>query len=1335
MKKLIGSGGGDSSPKQTSDNLFSTDVVEVLLGLSEGPIKGLKNGAKSFLIGDTPLKNVDDQNNFDAFELVVRKGSELGEDITSRMGGFASSTNVGVALASTVPVVRQGLHTGIDYIDIRLAINRLYVSDSDGTFEHTGKIKIEYKKTSSPTWLPVQTDTNNPPPPVQTGVNTDVYTELTSVILTSASPGDRDAYIANSEPTPPNNSPALWFESDDNYQPHWWDGTWHTFSGASYNVPDRRWTWSETSSWGADKATNAFIRLSTETKPSNREQGDYLVLTDTSQVFFFNGSSWIFAGSSLAPGNFGSNATGGSVTVGDGEIRIKGKTSTTFIKEFRFPVDNITDDTYQIRVTKTSPENTTEKFFDVSWESFQEVVAKTYNFPALATAQLTARASEQFSSIPEFSGIYQGRIVKVPSNYDPEDRTYTGIWDGTFKLEYTNNPAYIVYDLVENDRYGLNAYYPVVLNKFDVYDAGVWCDTLTEDGQPRFTFNGLIDEPRGCREAIDYICGTFGGRFFDDGNGSAVIRIDKNDSPSGIFGPENVVDGMFTYSFTESSGRHNDITVTFINPALNYKEDRVRVFNQDHIDKYGRIPLNFVAVGCTDAKEAIVRGRYKLVTGTSEVTLVNFKTNRMGLYHQPYDIILIADEDVNAGISGRIKSINPVDWYQSSFGSVRAFELRDPIYLEPGYDYKAMFQIPEGESFTVVEVNLEPGVSGELDVIPLDGELPSLVRAGTMFTISTVTDELVPRAFRIMSISELEGDADNVEIQAIEVNRLKWDFIDGLIDDYEVPENYDLEVGGKPAPVPVVRLTSYTNLNGSVQTYNIVLDWDPSPSPTVSHYRVYMSKDNGPMAVVGDTQALTFEVTNVQPGEYIFSVVAVSDVSVITDSLPNAIEHRLIGDLADPTTVQNVRLILETSTTIYAHKDATFAWDAVTSPDHHHYTIRVLNMADVVVGEYSTVLTQFTYDYLLNTTDNGTPQRQFKFAVASQDQFGNNSDFNILTVNNPQPLPPSPVITPGVGSFSFQFPVAAIPDYAGVMIWVGTTPGFTPGPGNLVYDGVNNSYVHLAAGDTTYYIRYTVYDTFDKLGTTLSPEYSVTTGSVVGDINAEFEAIPGYLFDIGEGTLSQKFEKFYDMIHDLGNQSVTSQLVSNQIRTELTAELGNSKANFLQQITVVADSVSALASDVTALEVAVGDGTAGIITDLNALATEVDAQATALTEVAAQVGDATAQGLWKIETAVAPVGITARFSVLVRVSDGDAYEESGLMIDIIPDGIGGYYSRVAIKTDQFVVTDGTNTVNAMTFEDGVLKLNVARVGRIESSDGVSYIDLGPEPELHFESST
>lgn len=1097
LPTLSGSGGG-SKYKRTKDNLFSTDIVEIILGVSEGPIKGLRNGGQSFFIGDTPLMDTGDKANFKEFELITRAGGEVGEEIVSRLGGFASNTPVNTELASNIPVVRSGTHTDIDYLDVRMVINRLIRSTDKGEYEWRGTFRIEYRAVSSPDWLSVGSiyDFNNQPQ-IEIGNNVTQYLPVDIKDPTvEASVGDGDIVWSDTPPGP-GGAQSVWFNKGDNNKPYTWNGSqWVLALNTTVLTVDvgQSLTWSMLDNRGNLQTRAVSIRDTAPPRLSGSQglmrffrqngriiQGDIWLRPSDQMKYIFNGSTFIEAGSSRdlnMIGVWNGNPSLPPPSGSSARITISGKTTSPYVREYRIPVPRI-NEPYQLRVTKLTGSNTTETFFDITWESFQEVSADPITFPGLATAQLLARASDQFSSIPDFSGEYDGRLVKVPSNYDPVARTYAGFWDGTWKIAFTDNPAYIALDLVDNDRYGLNAYYPVVLNKYDVYAAGQWCDERRADGKPRFTFNGLIDTPRGGREAVQYVCGTFGGRFFDDGNGNAVIRIDRDTPYVHIYTPENVAEGIFTYSWTDLASRYNDITVTFINPDLNWQEDRRRVYDQSVIDDSGRVPLNFIAVGCTNAAEAYARGRYKLITGLTETRIVNFRTNRSGLYLEPYDIILIADEEMDEGLSGRVKAVE---------GS-RGIRLRDPLVLEAGIGYRIRFQtIRDGDVAYGIETReIDQSFTGALTYFEVTEDLPELID-DVVFSVETVDGTVAPVAYRVTSIKETEGDPDNLEIQAVQVNRAKWLYVDGHLETIEDVIEFDLSSRTQIDPIEAPQIRVWDEQSGTRRIANAIIDWIASPNPFISRYRIYASKNNGPENLIGETHNASYEWNDIPLGDYIFSITAVHITG--QESPPVYIEHRFVGDYRPLEDITELRMVDEPSETIFESRSPVFAWPASQDINHEEYVVQVVDTTGTTIYEENLVENTFRFEYALNVSlGNGTPRRKFTVRVASQDRLGFRSSFTELTVENPPPAAPENLRVRQVyNTTQVSFDIPGIRDYVGCVVHhSGSNDQFVPSEINRVYKGPSNDVPIMVDRKSVNYFKVALYDSFGEVNLNFSP--------------------------------------------------------------------------------------------------------------------------------------------------------------------------------------------------------------------------------------------------------
>ena len=534
----------------------------------------------------------------------------------------------------------------------------------------------------------------------------------------------------------------------------------------------------------------------------------------------------------------------------DGILYITGKTTSPFYKDFRIRVtrDTTPNVKYEIKVTRVSEpssESSSGYFFKLRFVQYEEIDASTKEFKNTALAHINIRTSDQVNSIPQMYGIYKLLKVKIPSNYDPQNHTYNGLWDGTFKIDWTDNPAWCLYDLIVNDRYGVNAYYPVTPDKWDFYEAGKYCDELVDNGkggnEPRYTFNYLITESQPGPDMLNYIAGTFNAIMYEDSMGLLRLHYEDNEKPAvQIFNPTNITSEGFSYSFTDPSTRYNDFTVTFLNPSLNWEEDRRRVitpYGDENINLYGRIPYDFNAIGCTKESEALRKARFKLIGSVKETMSVNFSTNRAAMNVNLFDTILIADPDMMYSQTGRIKSISE-DRY--------TVYLRDFVYLEPEVAYEFNIQT----SYNVFRCSLIVNEFGKTKELKLDNSLPDNVDEKAVFTLSgTAGIYGNPKPFRVMSISENQGNPDQISISALEIHRLKQQEADDGIE--LIDEQY------YSAPnimiIPQIKDALFEEYFNADKLQNalrigVVLDWDSYPYYT-GEFVVYsrLKDDDNPI--------------------------------------------------------------------------------------------------------------------------------------------------------------------------------------------------------------------------------------------------------------------------------------------------------------------------------------------------------------------------------------------------------------------------------------------------------------------------------------------------------
>lgn len=1093
MKSFAGRG-GPSAPKNAPDSYFSDDVIEVVLGLTEGPIKGLKDGtAKNFYVGETPLLNANGDSNFENFELKVHKGSALGELIVPRLGGQSTSLTINSSMSQNVPIIRQGTQLDIDWLELRFVINQLVKTTKSGSRARDLDIKVEYKPSDEPDWLPgilyvstgtTITETDNSLTIIHANDRKAVFTAARQQVI----------YDQTGEPDPTTEERALgniyghrlwWLDASKNLR-YYSNGDFFAPDNLVMNdsVPTRAFATFDDPNYIAivdppRSEPERTIHFWTSGVPTARI-GD--LWWNGVVLRWHNGASWTLT---LAPQGDYDPSEGHNVISTNGILHIHEKISSSAVREVKIKVDRI-GVPYDVRLTKLSPDTNDleDEATDVTIESIQEIKAEPMRFPGLSVAHLVGRASDQFSSLPQFSGVYEGRLVKVPSNYNPVTRTYVGAWDGTWKVEYTTNPAYIGNDLVMNDEYGMNSTYPVELEPFDVYEAGVWCDLERGDsGKPQFTFNQLIQEPQSAREMAVYIFGIFGGRFFDDGNGYARLRID-NDSPAvHLFAKENVKEGVFRYSYTETEGRKNDYTVAFKNPALHYKEDRRRVRSQPSIDAYGRVPDDFIAVGCNNADEAIFRAAVKLITDQTEVETVTFETAREGLYLEPYDVILVSDDAMDEIISGRISGV----------GGTRHLLLRDPIYLEAGFEHEIVINT---EGFEVFTAPIAPASMGmATTTLQLLEDLPGDLPAQAVFSIGVDA-----KPYRVLGIGEGQNAEEaSIVITAIEVNRTKYAEAGGS------SEAIDVDIPDFPTDLAAVknpRITPSTEIRFGRAVQNLLVEWDAHPNKFVRSYIVASRFNDDPWVYHGPQRDVKFELADVLQGRYVFSIQPISMLG--QKGMVAFVDIDLSGDVRRVPPVTDLTLTNEVglsgSLHLFEEVEARFQWNkGLPNPALNSFQVKVYSATEVLLRTQVVTLPEFVYTTSMVRADSAT--RQLKVEVVAYDVYGNSSEPVAMWVKNPAPAAPLVVASNGFGSIEVTWSTDGVQDYVGSLVWLSNVSDFDPEVLPPAYDIIGNQITSPLEAGMARYIRVAIYDSFGKTELNVSGAVMATSYGA-GDFDA-----------------------------------------------------------------------------------------------------------------------------------------------------------------------------------------------------------------------------------------
>ncbi|MEW9755081.1 host specificity protein J [Escherichia coli] len=348
------------------------------------------------------------------------------------------------------------------------------------------------------------------------------------------------------------------------------------------------------------------------------------------------------------------------------DVTINGKTTSQFLASVI--LDNLPPRPFNIRMVRETADSTTDQLQNKTlWSSYTEIIDVKQCYPNTAIVGLQVDA-EQFGGQQMTVNYHiRGRIIQVPSNYDPEKRTYSGIWDGSLKPAYSNNPAWCLWDMLTHPRYGMGKRLGAAdVDKWALYAIGQYCDQTVPDGfggtEPRMTFNAYLAQQRKAWDVLSDFCSAM--RCMPVWNGQTLTFV--QDRPSDVVWPytnsDVVVDDNgvgFRYSFSALKDRHTAVEVNYTDPQNGWQTSTELVEDPEAILRYGRNLLKMDAFGCTSRGQAHRAGLWVIKTGQLETQTVDFTLGSQGLRHTPGDIIEICDNDYAGTLTGgRILSID-----------------------------------------------------------------------------------------------------------------------------------------------------------------------------------------------------------------------------------------------------------------------------------------------------------------------------------------------------------------------------------------------------------------------------------------------------------------------------------------------------------------------------------------------------------------------------------------------------------------------------------------------------------------------------------------------------
>lgn len=342
-------------------------------------------------------------------------------------------------------------------------------------------------------------------------------------------------------------------------------------------------------------------------------------------------------------------------------VTIVGKYSSQYLQQHTF--GDLPPVPFTIKVERLTEDSSSQKLQNNTlWSSYTEVIDTVFTYPNTALVGVKFD-SEYFSNLPTRTYDIMGIKVKIPSNYNPRTRQYSGVWDGTFKVDWTDNPAWVLFDIVTNKRYGLgNRLGEFGADKWTLYQVAQYCDQLVPDGfggkEPRFTCNAWLTEQRSAYDVINDICSIF--RAMPVWNGQQLtVVMDRPYDPVWTYTNANVEGGEFNYTFSAKKARHNAIQVEYVDKNSSYERMIEYVSDDDAIRKNGLNVKKITAFGCTSRGQAHRTGLWLLQTEKLETKTVTFTVGTEGLMHIPGDIIRVSDTYyAGTNIGGRVLSVD-----------------------------------------------------------------------------------------------------------------------------------------------------------------------------------------------------------------------------------------------------------------------------------------------------------------------------------------------------------------------------------------------------------------------------------------------------------------------------------------------------------------------------------------------------------------------------------------------------------------------------------------------------------------------------------------------------
>ena len=557
---------------------------------------------------------------------------------------------------------------------------------------------------------------------------------------------------------------------------------------------------------------------------------------------------------------------------------VTGKTTSGYERSHRIDLPQA-GSTWTIRLRKITSDANSAKIGDtMTLQSFTEVIDAKLRYPNTALLYIEFDSSQFNGSIPQISCEPRGRVIRVPDTYDPETRTYSGTWTGAFKWAWTDNPAWVFYDLVVSDRFGLGHRLTAAnIDKWTLYQVAQYCDQMVPDGkggngtEPRYTCNVYIQDRNDAYTVLRDFAAIFRGMTYWGGD-QIVAMADMPRDVDYSYTRANVVGSRFTYSSSTTKSRYTTALVSWSDPGNAYADAMEPVFEQALVARYGFNQLEMTAIGCTRQSEANRKGRWGILTNNKD-RVVSFDVGLDGNIPQPGYIIAVADELLSGKVmGGRISAVNGRVIKLDRVADAAAGD-RLILNLPSGASQSRTIQAVNGESVTVTTAYSETPQVEAVWVVE--------------------SDELYAQQYRVVSVSD--NDNGTFSITAAWHDPDKYARIDtgAIIDQRPISV---IPPGNQSPPANIV-ISSFSVVQQNISVETMRVSWDQAQNAIA--YEGQWRRNDGNWVNMPRSSTTSFDVPGIYAGRYLVRVRAIN-AAEISSGWGYSEEKTLTGKVGNP---------------------------------------------------------------------------------------------------------------------------------------------------------------------------------------------------------------------------------------------------------------------------------------------------------------------------------------------------------------------------------------------------------------------------------------------------